>query len=292
VNNKPVASVGVGINAWVWTSPFDREAVSLVEKAAAIGFDAFTMPVEDPGFIDVQAMRAALAEHGLRLYITGVFGRDRDLTHENASCRRASLDYIAQVLNICEQLGVRILSGPAYSAVGKRRKISDDQRRREWELAVDGLTVAGKMAADHGVTLALEPLNRFETDLVNTTAQVKRMVGDIGLPSVRIHLDTFHMNIEEEHMYDAVALAGDDLVYVDASESHRGTPGSGQVRWEEVARGLRDIGYNGDCVIESFTPDCEAIADAAAIWRPLAPSQDALAQDGYEFLRKLLQQPG
>jgi D-psicose/D-tagatose/L-ribulose 3-epimerase len=148
------------------------------------------------------------------------------------------------------------------------------------------------MAADHGVTLAIEPINRFETDLINTAQQVKRLIRDIDLPSVRIHLDTFHMNIEEKSVYDAIVLAGDDLVYVDASESDRGTPGRGQVHWQQVASALQAIDYRGDCIIESFTPACEEIADAAAIWRPLADSQDDLARDGCRFLKDLFRLVG
>lgn len=279
---------GVGVNAWIWTSPFRKDSVALIAKAAAMGFDAFTIPIEEPDLIDIEAVRTVLSEHPLRLHVSGAYGPTRDLTHDDPQIRRQSLGYIERALTICERLGARLLVGPAYSAVGKRRRIPDAQRRREWDLAVEGLTTAGRMAADHGVTLAIEPLNRFETDLINTTEQVKRLITEIDLPSVRIHLDTFHMHIEEKNVYDAIMLAGSDLVYVDASESDRGTPGSGQVLWDEVSRALRDIQYSGDCVIESFTPDCVEIADAAAIWRPLAASQDALARDGCRFLRALL----
>lgn len=282
-HNKP----GVGVNAWVWTSPFDRHSVELIGKAKAMGFDAFTVPVEQPALIDVDAIREAIAEYPMRLHVSGAYGPDRDLTHEDPAIRQNSLDYIKQTLEICAQLDVKLMAGPAYSAVGKRRKIPAEQKQREWDLAVEGLTTAGKMAADYGVTLAIEPLNRFETDLINTSAQVKQLIRDINLPSVKIHLDTFHMNIEEQNVYDAIVLAGDDLVYVDASESDRGTPGKAQVHWQDVARALRDIHYQGDVIIESFTPACEEIADAAAIWRPLAPSQDALAEDGGKFLKSL-----
>ena len=284
-----MASVGIGINAWVWTSPFDLRAVSLISTAAHMGFDAFTMPVEEPDLIDVPAVQRALDKHPIRLHISGVFGRGRDLTHQDAGPRKASLDYMRRTFDICERLNVGILAGPAYSATGKRRRLPEDARRREWDLAIAGLREAGRVAADHGVTLALEPLNRFETDLVNTAEQVKRMVREIDLPSVRIHLDTFHMHIEEQDVHAAITHAGEDLVYLDASESDRGTPGKGQVHWLKVAQALQDIEFRGDCVIESFTPDCEAIADAAAIWRPLASSQDALARDGCQFLKQLLQ---
>ena len=285
---EPRRRIGVGVSAWVWTSPFNRQSVPLVAKAANMGFDAFTLPVEDPDLIDIEAMRAALAEHPLRLHVSGAYGPERDLTHEDAGVRKSCLNYIRRTLEICEQLGACLLAGPAYSATGKRRKLSEDARKREWDLAVRGLREAGKMASDHGVTLAIEPLNRFETDLLNTAKQVKRLIGEVDSPSVRIHLDTFHMHIEEQSIYSAIMHAGEDLVYVDASESDRGTPGKGQVHWQEVARALRDIEYTGDCVIESFTSECEAIADAAAIWRPLAPSQDALASDGCRFLKALL----
>ncbi len=280
-------SIGVGVNAWVWDSPFRADSLPLIARAAQMGFDAFTIPVEEPALIDIAATRAAMQETPMRFYVSGAYGPTRDLTHEEPRYRRESLDYIRQTLEICQALGITTMVGPAYSAVGKRRKIPQQQREREWALAVEGLKAAGQMAADYGVTLAIEPLNRFETDLVNTAVQVKQLIRDIDLPAVRIHLDTFHMNIEEQDIGAAICLAGDDLVYVDASESDRGTPGKGQVHWATVASALREIDYRGDCIIESFTPACEAIADAAAIWRPLAASQDALASDGCEFLKQL-----
>jgi len=282
------AKIGVGVNAWVWTSPFANDSLELITRAAEMGFDAFTVPLENLDDFDTASLKSAMGDTGMRFYVTGAYGPDRDLANESPQVRQQSLDYIKAAVELCEQLGIHTLVGPAYSAVGKRRKIPDEQRKQEWDWAVSGLTQAGKIAADHGVTLAIEPLNRFETDLVNTAEQVKRMIGEINLPSVKIHLDTFHMHIEEKNVYDAIVLAGDDLVYVDASESDRGTPGKGQVHWNEVARALGDINYKGDCIIESFTPDCEMIADAAAIWRPLAESQDALASDGCQFLKSLL----
>jgi D-psicose/D-tagatose/L-ribulose 3-epimerase len=252
-----------------------------------MGFRAFTIPVEEPALIDITAIREVLLEHPIRLHVTGAFSRTRDLTHDDVQYRSESLSYIESVLKICEELGVKAMVGPMYSAVGKRRHVPQAQRRREWERAVNGLQVAGRMALDHGVVLGIEPLNRFETDLVNTAAQAKQLIRDIDMTSVKIHLDTFHMYIEEKCMYEAIRLTGKDLVYVDASESDRGTPGCGQVQWREVQRALRAIDYRGGCVIESFTPACKTIADAAAIWRPLAASQDPLARDGREFLQNL-----
>jgi D-psicose/D-tagatose/L-ribulose 3-epimerase len=280
--------IGVGVNAWVWTSPFTADSVELIARAAAFGFDAITLPVEEPAAIDGDAVRRALRDTSLRVHVTGAFGPTRDLTHDEPRFREESLRYLADTLALCERWGARLLVGPCYSAVGKRRHVPAEQRKREWERAVTGLRRAGDLAARHGVVLAVEPLNRFETDLVNTAEQLARLLADVGHPAVKAHLDTFHMHIEEKDVAAAVRRVGRDLVYVDASESDRGTPGTGQVDWLGLAHALREVGYAGDCVIESFTPECRTIAAAAAIWRPLASSQDALAQGGLAFLRKLL----
>ena len=280
--------IGIGVNAWVWTSPFTAASIPLIARAEAFGFDAITIPVEEPAAVDGPAVQRALRDTGLRVHVTGAYGPTRDLTHDEPRYREESLRYIADTLALCELWGVRRLVGPCYSAVGKRRHVPAEQRQREWERAVTGLRRAGDMAADHGVVLAVEALNRFETDLVNTAEQLSRLLRDVDHRAVKGHLDTFHMHIEEKNVFAAVETLGPDLVYVDASESDRGTPGSGQVDWSGLATALRAIDYRGDCVIESFTPACQAIAAAAAIWRPLASSQDALARDGLAFLRRLL----
>jgi D-psicose/D-tagatose/L-ribulose 3-epimerase len=253
-----------------------------------MGFDVFEIAVEDPGRFAGDRLSGALKSSGLRPVACGAFGPSRDLTHEDSKYRRESLAYIRDTLKLCERWGAKIFAGPMYSAVGKRRQVPADQKRREWDLAVSGIREAGLMAADHGVTLAIEPLNRFETDLVNTAGQVIRMVDEVAHPNVKVHLDTFHMMIEENSILDAIVLAGPRLAHVHACENNRGTPGSGLVPWDQVAQGLRKIGYGGDLVIESFTPECLTIAAAAAIWRPLAASQDALARDGCAFLRRLV----
>jgi D-psicose/D-tagatose/L-ribulose 3-epimerase len=279
---------GIGINTWVWTSPFGDDSLELVSRAQAMGFDVFEVAVEDPSRFAGDRLAEALRGSGLRPVACGAFGPTRDLTHSDSRYRQESLDYIREVLKLCERWGAAIFAGPMYSAVGKRRQVSTDQKRREWDLAVAGLRKAGIMAADHGVTLAIEPLNRFETDLINTAAQVVRLVEEVANPNVKIHLDTFHMMIEENSVLEAILLAGPRLAHFHACESNRGTPGFGLVPWDQVKCGLRAIGYAGDLVIESFTPECVSIAAAAAIWRPLASSQDDLARNGRAFLSRLV----
>jgi D-psicose/D-tagatose/L-ribulose 3-epimerase len=283
-------SIKIGVNAWIWTSPFntsDPESLNLLDKAKAMGFDSFEFGLESVSDVDPIKLKERAQATGLRLVICGAFGPDRDLTHEDPAIRANSLDYITKALEICAKSGCPTLAGPSYSAVGKRRHVSAEQKKVEWDLAVKGLKEAAKRAANLGVRIAVEPLNRFETDLLNTSEQCERLLNDIGEKNVGFHLDTFHMNIEEKDTYEAIKRAKGRLFHFHTCENDRGTPGSGKnIDWEGTAKALKEIGYDGDAVIESFTPKTKSIAGAAAIWRTLAPTQDSLASEGLAFLRK------
>ena len=279
----------LGVNSWVWTSPFTDASLGLLDKAATMGFNVFEIALEDPSHVTAAKAREALQATGLRPVVCGAFGPSRDLTHDDPQYREESLRYIDAALSFCEKIGAKVLCGPMYSAVGKRRQVSAEQKKVEWDRAVSGLSKAARLAGERGVTLAIEPLNRFETDLVNTAEQAVRLINDIGHPAAGVHLDTFHMNIEEKDFRAAVQTAGKKLAHVHACENDRGAPGSGVVNWNSFFAGLKDVGYKGDLVIESFTPECKAIAAAAAIWRPLAKTQDDLAREGLAFLKKQCQ---
>jgi D-psicose/D-tagatose/L-ribulose 3-epimerase len=286
-------AMGIGVNAWIWTSPFTTqegpEGLGLLDKVKQMGFDSFEFGLEDPSHVDAAKLKAKAEQTGLKVVICGAFGPDRDLTSDDASVRANSLDYITKTLRIVADSGSKVMAGPSYSAVGKRRHVSADQKKAEFDLAVKGLTEAGKRAADLGVMIAVEPLNRFETDLINTAEQCKQLLDAIGAKNVGFHLDTFHMNIEEKNTYDAIKLAGDRLFHFHTCENDRGAPGSGvNIDWDGTAKALKEINYPHQCVIESFTPKTKSIAAAAAIWRQLAPTQDRLASDGLAFLRKIL----
>lgn len=282
----------IGANAWIWTSPFttsDPESLSLLDKCKQMGFETFEFGLEDVSHVDPAKLKERAAATGLRLVICGAFGPDRDLTNDEASVRDNSLSYITQAIEICEKSACPTLAGPMYSAVGKRRHVPAEQKKKEWDLAVKGLKEAAKRAANHGVRLAIEPLNRFETDLINTSEQCERLLNDIGEKNVGFHLDTFHMNIEEKNTCDAIKRSKGRLFHFHACENDRGAPGSGaNIDWDGTARALKEINYDGDAVIESFTPKTKSIAAAAAIWRQLAPTQDALASEGLSFLKRLL----
>lgn len=279
----------LGVNTWVWTSPLTDDAIpALAAKARGFGFDLLELPLETLDGYDHARARSALEAEGLACSATLVFPPDRDLIHPDPAPRAASAAYIAGAIDAAATLGARTLSGPLFASVGRTWRQTADERERDLELLVEALRPLAARAADAGVRLGLEPLNRFETSFVNVAAQAIEIVDRVASPGLGILLDTFHMNIEETSIGDAIRAAGDRVSHVHACENHRGAPGSGHVPWTEVADALRAIDYQGPVVIESFTGEVAGIARAAAVWRPVAASQDALAAEGGAFLRELL----
>lgn len=278
--------VKFGVSTWLWTSPFNSETISLFEKIKSFGYDAVEIPVEDPELIDIDRVKKALAEHALKPIICGAFGPTRDLTHEDPKFHQTCFDYLDACFEIASELGAGFVGGPMYSAVGKARLVSTEQRKVEWDRAVTNLQKVSKRAGEFGLEIALETLNRFETDLINTAAELKQLIADINEPQAKALLDGFHMSIEEPSIENAIAAVGDKLIHVQVSENYRGTPGTGQTNWSAWKRGLEKINYQGTISIESFTPNVKELAGAVCIWKPLVPSQDGFAKEGLEFLKK------
>lgn len=281
-------NVKFGVSTWLWTSPFTTETVELFPKIKSMGYDAVEIPVEYPEKIDGKKVKEALQRHGLDPIVCGAFGSSRDLTNEDSEVHENCFNYILQCLDLCNEWDAKFLAGPMYSAVGKARMISPEQRKVEWHRAVTNIHKVSKLAHERGLEIALEPLNRFESDLINTAEDVMRLVSDVNHPAAKVMLDGFHMAIEERNIEQAITSVGDKLIHIQVSENYRGTPGTGQTPWNSFKKGLTNINYQGIVSIESFTPEIKELAGAVCIWKNLAPSQDGFAQDGINFLKNLL----
>lgn len=278
-----------GANSFIWASPFSTLAhLSLPDKVAQMGFDLFEVAIEDPALVDVPALGRAAQGAGIGIIVCGAFGPERNLSSADESIRQEAAAYLAWLIDAAAELGSPVVVGPIYSAVGKARLETPAARELEWDRAVAGLQKWGDYAERQGVRLALEPLNRFENDMINVVDQGLEMIEAAGCAAVGLHLDTFHMHLEEKDSAAAIRRAAGHIFHVHACENDRGVPGTGQVNWSGVARALRDVDYQGAVVIESFTPHVQSIARAVCIWREIAPSQDAIAADGLAFLRKLM----
>jgi len=279
--------VKFGINTLLFAGTFTDEDASLFPMFKQAGFDGVEIALEKKGDIDYGRILESLKANGLVCSsICGLYGPNRDLRGEKPEYVRGSIEYMKDCVDACVALGTDLFVGPHYSAVGRANLVPDDERARQLQMVVRGLKEISAYAEDRGVYLALEPLNRFETDFLNVCSQAVRLIKDVGSPMLKIHLDTFHMNIEEKSSAQAVLQAGKLLAMLHSSENDRGAPGTGQVHWQAVAEAVRKIGYEGWVVVESFTPEVKVIAKAASIWRQTEKDGMTLAKKGLDFIKK------
>jgi D-psicose/D-tagatose/L-ribulose 3-epimerase len=190
-------------------------------------------------------------------------------------------------IDACYELECDLFTGPHYSVVGRSQMETAENRKQQWKWVVKNLQEVCQYAEKKGVYIAVEPLNRFESDFLNLCADAKKLIADVGSPMLKIHLDTFHMNIEEKSAPMSILDAGELLYHFHASENDRGAPGTGVIDWKGIKDALVKIRYDRYVVIESFTPDVEIIARAASIYRETEKSSLTLATKGLAFLKAL-----
>jgi D-psicose/D-tagatose/L-ribulose 3-epimerase len=277
-----------GINTFLFTSPFTNARTPLFKSFKAWGFDTVELPLEEPGHIDAARVKRELDKHGLVCgSVCACMGTDRDL-RGTPTQQRIGLDYLAQLIDQMVALDCPSLIGPVYSATGRADAVPRAEYKRQWKTVVKHLRTLCQYAEERGKQICLEPLNRFETDFINTCDQALQMVEDVGSPALKVQLDTFHMNIEEKDQGAAIRKAGKLLGHLHACGCDRGTPGNDHIDWPGIAKALKAIRYEGDVVIEGFATTVKVIAKAAAIWRQVEPSQEDVAVKGLGFLRQTL----
>jgi D-psicose/D-tagatose/L-ribulose 3-epimerase len=279
----------VGASTWIWVSPAtDERLAGLAPKIKAWGFDQIELPIEQPGDWDPFRIAALLRGLDLRVSVCCVMAAGRDFTVPDRATVEATRDYLRSCVDAAVTVGSRVVAGPMYAPTGKVWAMDANERATVVARVVEGLRPVADYAGERGIALAIEPLNRYETSVVNTAEQALEIVERLGSPVCGVLLDTFHMNIEEKLPAAAIRAAGPRLIHVHACGTDRGAPGSDHTNWEEIFAALIEIDYRGALVIESFTAENETIATAASIWRRLAPSQDELATTGLAFLREML----
>lgn len=271
------------VQAYSWTTSWSNATLDLIDRAKGLGFDLIEIPLMEIALVDPAAIRARLDQVGLGVCTSTACAEATDPTAEDPAVRRRAVDYLKRCVAATAEMGASLFTGVIYSAIGRRLdRMPDD---RYWARAADCLREVAAFAREHGVTLGLEPVNRYETFLVNTAEQALRLREMIGAPNVGIHLDAYHMNIEETDFDRPTRLVAEHLCHFHLSESHRGTPGTGTVDWDGIYRALAESGYHGVVGLESFVESSDAMRAATCIWRPLAPSSDALLSDGLRFLK-------
>jgi D-psicose/D-tagatose/L-ribulose 3-epimerase len=280
----------IGVSTWLWTSPLtDADLDRLVPLVSGWGFDIIELPIEQPDDWDPGRAADLVADAGLGTTTCAVMTPDRDLTTTDRALTAETQDYLRQCIDIAAAVGSPAVGGPIYAPVARLWQLDPDERRRTIERLVEALRSVADHAGRQGVRLALEPLNRYETSLINTVEQAMDVIAGVDSPALGVLLDTFHLNIEEKDPAEATRMAAGHIAHVQACGTDRGTPGADRFEWDRFADALAEASYAGPICIESFTAHNAAIARAASIWRPLAATQDALAVDGLAFLRPLFQ---
>jgi len=283
----------LGVNTWVWVSPLDDSTLEeLARKASAIGYGAIELPVESPGDWDPARAVDVLAKYELAPYIVGAMGGGRDLVSAPAAQIAATQDYLRECIRVASVLGAKVVAGPFYSETGRTWRMSPDDRTAVVRELRESLAPVVDAAGEAGITLGIEPLNRYETSIINTVEQALDVLGPLLGPGLGLALDSYHLNIEEKRPYEALRVAGENLAHVQVCGNDRGAVGDDHIDWNAFLDALDDVGYAGALNLESFTGDNDTIATAASIWRPLAPSQDALAQRTFDYLTALQEARG
>lgn len=275
----------LGINLWNWVPGLGGDCLGLPTRVARMGFTAVELPMTRTTL--PAGLEAEIRATGLAVSLCAALGAGRDLSSFDEGVRRTTMDYLTECLQVGRQLGATVLAGPLYAGGGKRHALPPDERSREWELAVTGLQELARRADQCGMKLALEPLCRYRTSVVNTVDQALQMIRDIGRPNVGLHYDTFHACLEEADLLASLrtALRSGRVFHFHACANNRGAPGQGILPWDDVLGLLVQERYPGHITMETFAP-----GGLDASWVQVHPEPDEVARGGIAFLRSFFEQ--
>lgn len=278
---------GFGVHTSMWTMSWDRAGCEkAVAKASAYKMDFLEIALLDPPSVDAEHSRKTLEAHNMRAVCslglpTAVWAsRNPD----------GAAEFLETALDKCAAIGAEALSGVIYGGIGERSGKPPTQG--ELDNVARTLTRAAAYAKRLGLQIGIEPVNRYETHLLNTGWQAVAMIERVGADNMFVHLDTYHMNIEEKGIAQGIIDAREHLKYIHLSESDRGTPGAGTVGWDEIFAALRAVGFRGGLAMESFINMPPEIAFGLSVWRPVASGEAEVMENGLPFLRSKARQYG
>jgi D-psicose/D-tagatose/L-ribulose 3-epimerase len=278
----------LGVHAYAYCSQWSNQQLPLIDRIKGLGLDFIEIPLMCLDTLDTRAVAERLRRVGLGACTSTVLLDGTDITSEDPSVRSNGIKYLKACVRATAEIGATNFSGVIYS-----QHVKPATRRptpQTWQHAADSLREVAACASGMNVQLGLEPVNRYETYLLNTCQQARDLIRMIDEPNVKIHLDTYHMHIEEKNFYEATRLAGPDLIHYHLCENDRGIPGTGLVDWDGIFRALAEMRYEGYAALESFV-DCTDNMNTW-VWRQLAPDGDTLIRQGAAFFRSLQEKHG
>ena len=273
------------IHPYAWTPSWSNKSLDLIDRAKKLGFDMIEIPLMEIDLVDPKAIRERLTKVGIGVCTSTACSEADDPTAENEAMRQRGIEYLKKCIKATADMGATVFTGVTYSAIGRR--IDHIPGEIYWNRAAKALKEAANYAQELDITVGIEPINRYETFLVNTCDQAIKLMEMVDEPNIKLHLDAYHMNIEETDFYKPTKKAAPYLCHYHLSESHRGTVGTGLVDWDGIYRALAEARYEGSVGMESFIEPSQAMVAATCIWRKLAESTDQSLAAGLKYLRDL-----
>jgi len=275
----------VGFNLLLWTATVTEDHLGLCKDIKAWGADGVELPMFDTSASPWKTLGAGLDDLGMGRTVVAVLPEGANLISDAAAERQAGLDFLKGCVDAAKELGAEAICGPFYAPVGGL--VGRGPTAEEKDRAVESFQALGDFAEGSGIVFGIEALNRFETYFLNTQKDTAELVDRINRPSIQQMYDTFHANIEEKDIAEAIATGGKRIVHVHISANDRGTPGEDHIDYATNIKALKDIGYDGWLTIESFGSRLPELAGATCIWRPMAPSEEHVVREGCKFVRQI-----
>ena len=270
-----------GINLWNWENELGLQCAGLPEKAFKMGFTAVELPMTVPEI--PKKLMDEIRSLYMEVSLCAALGAGRDLSNFDETIRQNTMKYMTECLKSAEAVSAKVFAGPLYTGGGKKHRLSEEDEKREWELAVTGIRKVSAIAKECGVRLALEPLNRYRTSVVNTAAQALKLVSDIGEENVGVHFDTYQAGIEEDSITDAfeAVLKEEKMYHFHACSNNRGVPGQGFFPWKDLWGLMQRSDYKGHITMETFAP-----GGFDAGWVQPQKSADEIAESGILYMKQ------
>lgn len=279
-----------GVLSLLWTNKFSEKHLDLFDRLHRMGYDGLEIYLGFPEYLPIDGIKHKMKETGLRCTFAIGLDKDRNVASLDPGTRRRGVDFLKKLINIVEDLNGDVLCGIPYAAWGELS--SKGRLPEELEYSRQSMLEVADYARDHGVVLAIEPINRFEGYLINTSEEMLDFVKKVNHPNVKILLDTFQMNIEENDLCEAIKRTGEYLYHFHVCENHRGILGTGHIPWKNIFRALRDINYNRWLIYEAWSTDVfisefGEIPPKIAMWRRLITDIDQAAELSLKFLKEV-----
>ncbi len=272
-----------GMNLLLWTDDLNDQMLPVLEQLKQIGYDTVELPIFDLNVEKYAAWAKRLDDLGLKRTAVTVRTVEDNPIAPDPQVRALGVQRNKQALDCCQAVGATVLVGPYHSALGHFSGQGPTQD--EWRWGVESMQQVAEHAAQCGVTLGVEYLNRFECYFLNSAADTVRFVQEVNHPACRLMYDTFHANIEEKDEAEAIRACSQYLVHVHISENDRSTPGQGHVNWQKTFATLKEVGYEGCLMVEAFGLALPSLAAATKIWRRMFQSEEQLARDALAFMK-------